>query len=57
VFDEEGAYVQDGRDSRYSAIGLIAVKLGQVWGGSWTPETDACEPDFDHVEMADWRSA
>jgi hypothetical protein len=55
VFDEDGAYVQDGRDSRYASIGLIAVKHGQIWGGNWTPETDGCMPDFDHIEMYNWR--
>lgn len=57
VFDENGGYMTDGHDQRYATIGQLAVARGMVWGGNWTPETDGCEPDFDHVEMAAWRSA
>jgi hypothetical protein len=32
VFDENGAYLSDGIDSRYATIGMIAANLKQVWG-------------------------
>ena len=57
MFDETGTYVSDGTDSRYATIGMIAVNLKQVLGGNWRPETDGCQPDYDHIEMADWRTA
>ncbi len=43
VFDENGAYLSDGIDSRYATIGMIAVNLNQVLAGNWRkPETDGC---------------
>jgi hypothetical protein len=57
IFDENGAYVTDGRDSRYAAVGQIAVAAELEWAGNWTLEKDGCEPDYDHCQMANWRSA
>jgi hypothetical protein len=57
VFDEDGKYVTDGTDARYATVGRIALSVGLTWGGMWRPETDDCEPDFDHIEMPAWRSA
>jgi hypothetical protein len=43
VFDENGAYLSDGIDSRYATIGMIAVNLNQILAGNWRkPETDGC---------------
>ena len=30
MFDENGAYLSDGIDSRYATIGMIAVNLNQI---------------------------
>lgn len=57
VFAPDGTYVTRGEDDRYAQCGTIAVGLGLVYGGNWTPETDGCDPDADHVEIAAWRSA
>jgi hypothetical protein len=57
VFDPSGNYITRGEDARYAQCGAIAVGLGMVWGGNWTPETDGCAADFDHCEMVDWKSA
>jgi hypothetical protein len=62
VFDENGAYVSVGADSRYATIGMIAVNLKQVWGGNWSHGIDQNgnpfdHRDYDHVEMADWKTA
>ena len=48
VFDQ-GAYVQNGQDARYSKAGAIAKGMGLVWGGDFT------HPDYDHIELANWR--
>jgi len=55
IFDENGAYVTDGTDSRYAAIGQIAVAAGLIWGGNWTVEKEGCGPDPDHIEMSNWK--
>ena len=57
IITPHGQYVTDGSDSRYATVGRIAVEQGCVWGGNWNLETDGCEPDFDHIEMANWKSA
>jgi hypothetical protein len=57
VFDENGAYVSDGTDCRYTSVGMVAVNLNQIWGGLWEPETDGCQPDYDHVQLPDWKTA
>jgi hypothetical protein len=34
---------------RRNCRGRVAVAEGLVWGGMWKPETDDCEPDYDHI--------
>ncbi len=53
VFAPDGAYITRGQDARYEQAGKIAVELELVYGGNWTIESDGCDPDWDHVEMAD----
>jgi hypothetical protein len=55
VFSPDNSYVTDGKDPRYVQCGAIVESLGLVWGGSWTPAKDGCEPDDDHCELSDWR--
>jgi hypothetical protein len=61
VFGPDGSYITRGQDARYEQCGKIAVAIGEAqdlpitWGGSWTPETDGCQPDYDHVQMRDWK--
>jgi hypothetical protein len=63
VFAPDGTYITRGADARYAQCGTIAKAVGQAqgmpvtFGGDWTPETDGCEPDFDHCEMTAWRTA
>jgi hypothetical protein len=63
VLDENGAYVTDGTDPRYATVASVVLEAGQdmglplTWGGNWTPATDGCEPDFDHIEITGWRTA
>lgn len=57
VFADDGSYVKDGNDPRYTQAGEIGESLGLFWGGRWTEEKDHCEPDFDHLQLADWRTA
>jgi hypothetical protein len=57
VFAPDGTYITNGTDSRYAQVGQIAVAFQQVWGGDWTMATDDCGPDYDHIEMADWKTA
>jgi hypothetical protein len=56
VFAPDGTYITRGEDARYDQCGQIAMSLGLVWGGNWSLETDGCEPDFDHVEVANWKT-
>lgn len=56
IIDQYGAYVKDGTDPRYAQAGEIAESVGLFWGGRWTEEHDECEPDYDHIQMADWRN-
>lgn len=57
IIGPDGAYIKDGLDPRYAQCGWIAVDLGMGWGGNWTLAVDGCEPDFDHIQMRDWRTA
>lgn len=57
VFDENKKYVSKGADDRYTKLGQLAVALGLEWGGNWTQEKDKCEPDYDHIQQANWRAA
>ena len=45
-----GEYITDGTDAAYATAGGIAKDLRLVWGGDWNHK------DWDHVELADWRS-
>lgn len=47
---QDGSYVTDGKDPRYAQAGQIGKTLGLAWGGDWK------HPDYDHLEMADWKS-
>ena len=49
IFTSSGAYVTDGTDPRYAQAGAIGKKLGLVWGGDWQ------HPDFDHLELSNWK--
>lgn len=55
VFDPEGTYITDGHDLRYTTAGGVAVGMGLEWAGDWTVATDGCGPDYDHVELKNWR--
>lgn len=56
IIDPHGAYVSNGEDHRYTQAGKLAESLGIEWGGSWKPEKDGCDPDYDHIQMANWKS-
>lgn len=49
VFDADASYVKDGEDDRYRRAGEIGKTLGLAWGGDWH------HPDWDHLELLDWR--
>ncbi len=51
----DGGYVSNGADQAYATAGAIAKSLGLEWGGDWTVEKDKCPPDYDHVQLPDWR--
>jgi hypothetical protein len=57
VFGPDGSYVTDGSDPRYAQCGWIAVDMNMFWGGNWTLAVDNCEPDADHIQMINWRTA
>ena len=46
-----GVYLTNGSDPRYAQAGAVAVALGLAWGGDWH------HPDYDHVELMNWRTA
>lgn len=46
---ENGVYITDGKDDRYTQAGEIGEQLGLVWGGRWK------HPDYDHLELANWK--
>ena len=50
VFDANGHYVTDGRDSRYTQAAEIWKKLGLGWGGDFHSIFDP-----DHLELQKWR--
>ncbi len=56
VIDDKGQYVKDGKDFRYGVAGRIAEAVGLYWAGRWTLEHDGVEPDFDHIQMVNWRA-
>jgi hypothetical protein len=56
VFDPDGNYIKDGTNPAYSTAGQIAENLGLEWGGRWTIDQDGCGPDFDHIQMINWRT-
>lgn len=45
ILDEQNRMVEAGTDERYSQAGLIAGKLGLLWGGNFH------RPDYDHCEI------
>jgi len=51
IFKADGSYVTNGTDAHYIQAGEIAEGIGLVWGGRWI------HPDYDHIEMADWKTA
>lgn len=56
IFDH-GGYVMDGTDRRYAQAGAIAKGLGLEWGGDFiSPHTGKPKPDWDHVQISNWRS-
>lgn len=46
LLDENNRIISDGTDERYSMAGLIATKLGMVWGGHFRTI-----PDYCHIEI------
>ena len=50
IFNDDGSYVTDGTDPRYTLAGHIAEDMGLAWGGRWN------HPDYDHIEMKDWKT-
>lgn len=48
-FGENGEYITDGADDRYMQAGEIAEDLGLEWAGRWP------KPDFDHIQIKDWK--
>lgn len=56
ILDKDGHYVTNGEDSRYATTGQIGKNLLLVWGGDWTMEKDHCNPDYDHLQMINWKS-
>lgn len=60
ILTPEGKYVTDGTDGRYTTFGMVAMKHGCVWGGSWTnPDYDHCEwhPGFKLADYVQWLDA
>jgi hypothetical protein len=47
VFEDDGTYVTDGNDPRYTVAGEVAEGLSLVWGGRFIHPA----PDPDHVEL------
>lgn len=56
IFDIKGQYITQGINPHYAICGNLAVKMGMEWGGNWTQQKDNCEPDYDHIQQADWRN-
>jgi len=51
IFDDDGKYITDGTDPRYRQAGEIGKKMGLVYGGDWQ------KPDWDHLELANWKTS
>lgn len=49
-FDENGNYITNGADPRYTQAGEIGKSIGLVWGGDWH------HPDYDHLELSNWKT-
>ena len=54
-------YIKDGTDPRYAAVGAIAKDVlgsgpSAAWGGDWTLAKDGVEPDYDHIQMPNWKA-
>lgn len=56
ILGPDGSYVSNGADSRYETAGKIGKELGLCWGGDWRMETDGCAPDYDHLQMVNWKT-
>lgn len=56
VLDDKGNYIKNGTDPRYRQAGEIAESLGLFWAGRWTEILNRCEPDWDHIQMRDWKN-
>lgn len=52
IFDDNAQCVWDGKDSRYTQAGKIGKQLGLIWGGDFKSF-----PDYDHLELPNWRTA
>lgn len=52
---KQGIYVKDGTDPYYAHAGAIGKGLGLSYGGDWTLKADGCKPDWDHLQMPNWR--
>jgi peptidoglycan LD-endopeptidase CwlK len=52
VFDENAAYVTDGKDDRYTQAGEIGEDLGLIWGGKFKSLFDPS-----HLEMPNWKGS
>lgn len=57
VFDPDGNYISDGTNPAYATAGQIAESLGLEWAGTWTIDQDGCGPDYDHIQIRNWRTA
>lgn len=62
IFDN-GKYVTDGKDFRYTQAGMLAETIKDekgrpllFWGGRWTKEANGINPDYPHVQLMAWRS-
>lgn len=49
IFEDDGSYVTNGTDPRYTQAGNIGVGLNLVYGGNWVKFKD-----WDHLELKDW---
>lgn len=59
VYDEQGNYIKNGSDQRYTICGNIICSLGLIWGGNWqhgvnSDGTPFDHRDYDHAEMPNW---
>jgi peptidoglycan L-alanyl-D-glutamate endopeptidase CwlK len=56
VFNADASLERSGTDPRYRQAGQIGKSLGLEWGGDWTLEEDGCRPDWDHLQLANWKA-